>query len=115
VQEHTYVYILTVLRYVMEIDFNKPTRERPHSVGNGIQKIWRFKNGYGASIVQFKIGDIWGSYTDNDKEWELAVIKFASESLDSFTLVYDTAITNDVMGHLTGKKVIDLLKRIKEL
>lgn len=103
----------------MKIDFNKPTEEKPHSVGDGIQKIWRFENGFGASVVQFNIvgvtGIFGGSYTDNETEWELAVIKFKGESIGEFKLKYDTGITEDVIGHLTEDKVLEVLEKIRKL
>lgn len=89
--------------------------EKKHPVGDGIQKIYRFPNGYGASVVRFKIGDRYGSYTNNEKEWELAVIEFNNEDKEEFSLTYDTPITNDVIGHLTDEEVIEKLKQIKEL
>ncbi len=94
-------------------DFEKPSLERPHQVGSGTQKVWRFKNGYGASVVQFKtLFGSFGSYTDNKDEWELAVIKF---SKDGFNLTYKTKITDDVIGHLSKEEVEKLLIKIKKL
>lgn len=104
----------------MKIDFNNPTLEREHPLSKeglsfGTQKIWRFKNGYGASVIQLKVGNTFGSYTSNEKEWELAVIKFNSEDIEDFKLVYDTPITNDVIGHLSKKEVVKILEKIKKL
>ena len=96
----------------MKIDFNQPTEEKPHSTGEGIQKIWRFKNGLGASDVQFKVMGRWASYTSDEAEWELAVIKFKGKG---FSLTYETKITNDVIGHLKADDVVKLLKRIQKL
>ena len=98
----------------------KPIIERLHpvckeGVGNGIQKIYRFKNNYGARVVRFKIHNTYGSYTSNEKEWELAIIKFNSKDNENFKLVYNTPITDDVMGHLTDKKVEEILIKIKGL
>jgi len=86
----------------------------------GIQKIYRYPNGYGASIIRTAT-TIGGkpftiSYTSNENEWELAVIKFNSEDNDrDFEICYDTEITNDVMGHLTTKDVEKILRQIKKL
>lgn len=63
--------------------------------------IMFFKNGYGVSVVRFKMAFGYGSYTDNDSEWELAVL-FGNEE---WTLTYNTPITDDVIGHLTGTEV----------
>ncbi len=48
-----------------------------------------FKNGYGVSVVRFKLGglsgvtgvlgDVYGSRTSDDNEWELAVLKLGNE------------------------------------
>jgi len=92
---------------------DEPSLEQEHPVGEGIQKIWRFKNGYGASVVRFKIGEIYGSYTSNEKEWELAVIKFNKKG--DWDITYKTEITDDVIGHLTDDEVEKLLRRIKSL
>ncbi len=93
------------------ITIDKPSLERTHPIGNGIHKIWRFKNGYGASVVRFKVGGVFGSHT-NDNEWELGVLKFDKTG---FRLTYDTKIADDVIGYLSDKKVERLLKKIKEL
>ena len=57
--------------------FDSPIVNRHHSIGNGIQKIYRFPNNFGASIVRFKMFGLsgYGSYTSNESEFELAVIK----------------------------------------
>ena len=105
----------------MEIDFEKPTLEKPHPIveegGSGTQKIWRFPNGYGASVVQFKLmGNLgYGSYTSNENEWELTVLKFKGKDIDSFELCYDTSITSDVIGHLTKTEVEEILLKISKL
>ena len=109
----------------MKIDFKKPTLEREHPIvkegGEGTQKIWRFKNGYGASIVRFSIPDFIGrkekigSYGINEELWELAVIKFNSKDILDCELCYDTKITNDVIGYLTEKEVVKILNKIQKL
>jgi hypothetical protein len=86
----------------------KPVIDR--SMNGGTQKIYRFKNGYGASVVS-------GPYTYGGEEglWELAVIQFDDEANDSFSLCYDTEITSDVEGHLEWSDVKKLLARIELL
>ena len=85
---------------------------KTHPVGNGKQGKLFFPNGFGVSVVQFKAGSMWGSYTDNESEWELAVLE-GSESESSLT--YLTPITDDVLGHLTEQEVTDIMKRVQEL
>lgn len=69
----------------------------------GIQKVYSFPNGYGASVIKHK-----GSYGGNVGLWELAVLKEGE-------LCYDTEITNDVIGHLNDPEVDRILNQIKEL
>jgi len=99
--------------------FNEPSLERPHSVviegsGTGIQKIWRFKNGFGASVVRFKIGssNLAGSYGSEEGKWELAVIKFFGDK-QPFEITYEKGLTDDVMGHLSEEAVEEQLELIK--
>jgi len=69
----------------------------------GIQKVYQFPNGYGASVIKHK-----GSYGYSKGLWELAV-------LEGGELCYDTEITNDVIGHLNDPEVDALLRRIQQL
>lgn len=87
----------------------KPDEERPHPVGMGVQRLYRFSNGYGASVVQTP----W-SYGGEEGKWELGVVKFNGEGW-KFKLTYDTPITSDVVGHLTEEEVDNLLLKIEEL
>jgi len=70
----------------------------------GTQDLYRFDNGYGASVV--------------DNPWifrpglELAVIKWSGAN---FELTYDTPVTNDVINGLTKDQVDDLLDDIEKL
>jgi len=83
--------------------------ERKHSLG-GVQKIYRFENGYGANVVCTPF-----SYGGPEGLWELAVIKFKDSSATNFELTYNTPITNDVIGYLTWEKVEEILKQIEAL
>ena len=91
-----------------DLEFN------PHSGGNGVQALAFFDNGFGISVVQFKIGisGMYGSYTDNEDEWEIAVLK---GDADGWNLTYDTPITDDVIGHLLEEEVTDVMKQIQSL
>ena len=98
----------------------KPVINREHPIakegGSGTQKIYRFNNEYGASVVQFKtMFGTTGSYTDNNNEWELAVIKFKGKENDNFELDYKTGVTEDVIGHLSEQEVENTLTKIKSL
>lgn len=69
----------------------------------GIQKVYKFPNGYGASVIK-------GPYTYGGKKglWEVAVL-FHGE------LCYDTEITDDVIGHLNDPEVDNILGKIFRL
>ena len=70
----------------------------------GVQHIYKFPNGYGASVVKHSY-----SYGGKDGLWELAV-------LDSDgALCYHTPITQDVIGYLAWPNVEGILQEIKEL
>ena len=89
----------------------EPLIEKPHLAGKGgTQKLYRFDNGYGASVVQFPY-----SYGFDEGLWELAVIEFEGEYNDDFDITYDTPITDDVIGHLTENDVHRVLRDIESL
>lgn len=89
---------------------HKPILKRPHPAGmGGTQEVYRFENGYGASVVQFL-----GSYGFKSGLYELAVIQFKGDG-DRFTLTYETPITDDVIGYLSRKEVNETLDRIAAL
>lgn len=86
----------------------------PHRTGEGLQALMFFENGYGISVVRFKMpmGFGYGSYTNNENEWEIAVLYGNNEK---FSLTYNTPITDDVIGHLTADEVSDIMKQIQTL
>ena len=69
-----------------------------------IQYIYRFPNGYGASVAKFSTSE--GHALDL---WELAVTTWGD---DGDHLNYSTPITDDVLGNLTGTMVCDILGKI---
>jgi len=71
----------------------------------GFQKLYRFPNNYGASVVKFP-----GSYGSEKDLWELAIIKWFG---DNYEICYDTGITNDVMGNLTEDDIQKILLEIE--
>lgn len=89
-----------------------PVSEKTHPIGSGIQKLYRFDNGYGASVVQFSIG-LAGSYGVESGLWEMAVIAY--DEGDEFHLTYDTPVTGDVLGYLDEDQVQDYLRQIRDL
>lgn len=91
----------------------KDLEKRDHPIGNGVQGLAFFPNGYGVSVVRFRIGGSgYGSYTDNENEWEVAILKGDAQE---WSLTYETPISDDVMGRLSEDDVTDLMKRVQEL
>ena len=74
-----------------------------NKVHDGIQKVYSFPNGYGASVVKHSY-----SYGGKDGKWELAVLKGED-------LCYDTGITSDVLGYLNDPEVDDYVRQIEKL
>ena len=70
---------------------------------DGIQKLYQFNNGYGASVIKHK-----GSYGFDKGLWELAV-------LNEGELCYDSEITGDVIGYLNDPQVDNILGQIARL
>lgn len=72
--------------------------------GDGVQKLYAFPNGYGASVVKHS-----GSYGGPQDKWEVAVLDGDGE------LCYNTNITEDVIGHLNDPEVDSILLQISKL
>jgi hypothetical protein len=87
---------------------------KPHSFGEGVHGLLFFPNGYGVSVVRYKnpISKIYGSYTSNDNEWEVAVL-YGDEK--GWEITYDTYITNDVIGHLSEGGVEWIIILVQDL
>jgi len=84
-----------------------------HPGGSGWMAQEFFENGYGISVVRFSmVFGGFGSYTDNEDEWEVAVL---SGKPDNFDIVYSTHITDDVIGHLSDKDVTEVMEKIQSL
>jgi hypothetical protein len=75
---------------------------------DGLQGTAFYPNGYGVSVVHHS-----GSYGYSQNKWELAVLK--GSSVEKFSLTYETPITGDVIGHLSCKEVIKIMKEVKML
>lgn len=74
----------------------------------GIQEVYRFANGYGASVIRG------GAYAYGGLE--LAVAKFNSDTdNDDWSICYDTSVTDDVLGYLNEKTLADALTAIEQL
>ena len=75
----------------------------------GSQKVYKFDNGYGASVVSHQY-----SYGGSEGLFEVAVINFDINP-DGFVLVYDTPITSDVLGWQDDIDVEEVLDAIEKL
>ncbi len=76
-------------------------------LNGGVQAVFRFPNGFGASVVR-------GPYTHGGRDgmWELGVVEWSGEK---FELTYDTDIADDVVGYLSSGEVDVLLAPINGL
>jgi len=70
----------------------------------GTQRIYRFPNGYGASVIRHE-----NSYGGRKGLYELAVLDSNDE------ICYDTPVTSNVIGWLTISQVDSLLEDISRL
>jgi hypothetical protein len=83
--------------------FDSPAEVR--DLLGGAQRVYRFDNGYGASVVRHDY-----SYGGPAGLWELAVIDATTGDL-----VYTTPVTSDVEGYLSTAQVERLLRMISRL
>lgn len=90
-------------------DFDKFIINKKIDITSEVDYTYCFPNGYGASVIKKK--DI--SYGWLYDLWELAVLRFYNDG--TFDLVYDTPITNDVLGFLTDNEVESVLNNIFNL
>ena len=81
------------------------------STHGGVHYMFRFENGLGASVLKSH-----RSYGCEKDLWELRVVKYWDrENSIQFDLIYDTPITNCVVGYCTDEEIRELLRRIKDL
>lgn len=107
--------------------FDNPTVRRLHplcrggtyGILEGIQLLYAFPNGYGASVVQHAIQiPPHVTYMPGEYTYELAVLNIGPMGFSdpiSFDLCYDTEITGDVVKPLRPTDVEVYLQRIKIL
>lgn len=77
---------------------------KPHSFNNGVVSRTYFDNGYGVSVVKHDY-----SYGGDKGLYELAVLNKDGD------LVYDTPITEDVIGWLRPEDVTDVMIKVQQL
>lgn len=75
----------------------------------GYRRRWFYPNGYGASVIRndYSMGNAYG-----EGLYELAVIEGVE---DNWSITYDTHITDEVIGYLTPREVVYILRQIKSL
>ena len=74
-----------------------------HPYVEGVKSYIEFENGYAVSIIKTEY-----SYGGTHGLYELAILKDGD-------IVYDTPITNDVVGHLTPEEVTEYMLKIQDL
>lgn len=74
------------------------------STQHGVQHIYKFPNGYGASVIMHE-----GSYGGRDGLWEVAILD------QDGNLCYTTSITEDVIGYLDDEDLTSVLHEIKNM
>ena len=77
------------------------------NIGNK-QAVFKFPNGYGASLIQGP-----SSYGGEDGLFEIAVLEFNTGN--GWELCYHTSVADDVLGHLTENEVMEILNKIYKL
>lgn len=77
--------------------------KEPHCVGKGVQYIYRFPNGMGASVVKFEVYKGIGSYGCELGLYEMAWLYFGDE---------EWPMVGTVEGYLNSKEVIKKLEKI---
>lgn len=79
--------------------------ERPHPSLGGVQRIYRFSNGYGLSLVNSPMLHLY------QFEWEAAVIKNVSDDGMDFKLTYETMLTDDVEVFFSCEDANDFINK----
>jgi len=83
----------------------------------GSQRVFRFPNGFGASVVKTVYGRDGiadhGTYGATEGLYELAVTEWTSA--ESWGICYSTPITSDVLGWLSADDVEATLEEIRAL
>lgn len=97
-----------------ELDINEKFKEfmvidrkHPNTPRHEYQWVFKFPNGYGASLITGGFGTY--------GEYEIGVVKFLTEEGNSFDLTYSTSVTDNVIGHLDLKGIEKVLKKIMKL
>lgn len=101
---------MSATEMIVPTDFARLSQFVHHAQGlfSGIQIVYKFPNDYGASVIRHS-----GSYGGSQGLYELGVLKFTAPA--KYDLVYDTPITDDVLGWLSPDDVLQTLDKIQAL
>jgi hypothetical protein len=88
------------------IDYGDLTPHEVWDIPGNYHAVFKFDNGYGAGVICNHM-----SYGNESGLFEVGVISARAD----WSLDYDTPITIDALGWLTGDEVIETLQRIKAL
>ena len=94
---------VTVVEVWSPLSKHQPIERSP--LNGGVQLVFRFPNGYGASLINSPM-----SYGN-----EIAVARFDGDNCDDWDLDHSTPITETVCGHLTLPEVEATLDAIAAL
>ena len=83
--------------------------ERPNLYVGGVQRIYRFKNGYGLSLIN---GPLAHAYPF---AWEAAVLEDVSEDGNNFELTYDSPLTDDIIVFSSDEEANAFIRRAKRV
>lgn len=112
-------YKIEEMNKMSKIELNTryvPIVDRPHPIvqerggGDDWQWLFRFSNGYGASVVWSPIVTMMRT-----PGLELVVIKFNGDGDTDWDITYGTPITDDVINGLDSSGVEEILSRIESL
>ena len=88
--------------------FKDLTFKEHHLDSKGKKAEMYFPNGYGISVVRFKIGMLASCTSSDNTDWEVAVLK-------ENEIYYTSEITDDVIGFQSNKEVTEIMKKIQKL
>jgi hypothetical protein len=93
---------------IHEHNFDSPDYLK-HKGFYGTQRLYRYKNNYGLSLVNTPILHTFPF------AWEAAVIRFDNDESNVFQIIYDTELTDNVEVFFTDDKANAFIERAEQL